>query len=102
MKKFRIILKRTMIIFFGIVLLLTVSVFLILQHPIFGKAPSGECLAGIQQSPHYKNGRFENLSTTPGLSEGNSFNYCMMERIKSNFNEPQPDSANQTSQKFRR
>ena len=62
-----------MIIFLGIVLFLVLAVFLFLQHPKFGKAPSGVRLARIQQSPQYKNGKFENFSHTPTLTEGYSY-----------------------------
>ncbi len=62
-----------MIIFFGINLLVVIAGFLYLQQPIFGKAPSGERLERIKLSPHFKSGRFENLSNTPGLSEGYSY-----------------------------
>lgn len=62
-----------MIIFLGIVLLLALGVFLFLQHPKFGKAPNGERLARIQLSPNFKNGKFENFSFTPSLSEGYTY-----------------------------
>lgn len=34
----------------------------------FGKAPDGERLEQIQKSPHFKNGKFENLSKTPQIT----------------------------------
>ncbi|WP_114748555.1 MBL fold metallo-hydrolase [Pleomorphovibrio marinus] len=70
MKRFPTLLKRIMIIFSGIILLLVLGVIMFLQHPTFGKAPSGERLARIQQSPQFKNGKFENFSHTPTLTEG--------------------------------
>jgi L-ascorbate metabolism protein UlaG (beta-lactamase superfamily) len=39
----------------------------------FGKKPSGNHLERIQQSPHFKNGKFQNIHHTPGLTEG--YNY---------------------------
>lgn len=39
----------------------------------FGSAPSGERLERIKKSPHYKNGRFQNLHHTPNLTEGYSY-----------------------------
>ncbi len=33
----------------------------------FGKAPSGDRLELLKKSPHFKNGRFENLSPTPQI-----------------------------------
>jgi len=52
-----------------LIILLSVLIYFLL-HPRFGKKPSGERLALIQKSPHYKNGRFENNSFTPELAEG--------------------------------
>lgn len=37
--------------------------------PQFGKQPSGKRLARIQQSPNYRQNRFENLDFTPNISE---------------------------------
>lgn len=63
-----------MLVFF-IVLVLTVTVFgyFFINQPQFGQLPSGERLAKIQQSPNYKNGKFQNLSITPDLTEGVSY-----------------------------
>ncbi len=72
MKQILKILKRVMILFLSILLLLAVSGLLFLQHPMFGKAPSGERLERIRQSPQFKDGQFENFSPTPMLSEGYS------------------------------
>ena len=38
----------------------------------FGKAPSGARLAAIQQSSHYRDGKFQNIHHTPSLTEGYS------------------------------
>ncbi|AWA30260.1 MBL fold metallo-hydrolase [Flavobacterium magnum] len=55
----------------GLVLLALVSaVYLFLKHPKFGKLPSGKRLEQILKSPNYRNGRFQNLSYTPDLAEG--------------------------------
>jgi L-ascorbate metabolism protein UlaG (beta-lactamase superfamily) len=40
-----------------------------LQHPKFGASPGGEALPLMQSSPHYRDGRFQNLIPTPVLSE---------------------------------
>jgi len=44
-----------------------------LQQPKFGKHPTGERLKKIEQSPNFKNGSFQNVSHTPGLTEGVSY-----------------------------
>ncbi|MDP5201704.1 MBL fold metallo-hydrolase [Flavobacterium sp. DG2-3] len=62
-----------MITFLILIFALILAVYLFLQHPKFGKAPSGERLIQIQNSPQYKNGKFENQSFTPDLAEGASY-----------------------------
>jgi L-ascorbate metabolism protein UlaG (beta-lactamase superfamily) len=69
-KTIKKILKRTMYIILAIVLLITVSVMLFLQNRSFGKYPEGERLKKITASPNFKDGKFQNLSPTPDLSEG--------------------------------
>lgn len=63
----------TMIII-SLVLLLAITVVLYMQQAKFGKAPSGKRLERMKQSPHYKDGVFENRTFTPTLTEG----YSMM------------------------
>src|SRR6185295_18333251 len=46
---------------------LLASVYIYLQHPKFGALPSGDRLNRIKASPHYANGRFQNLVPTPIL-----------------------------------
>ncbi|WP_348798194.1 MBL fold metallo-hydrolase [Flavobacterium adhaerens] len=53
-----------------LIIILGISLFLFLQHPQFGKKPSGERLLQIQKSPNYKNGKFQNEHFTPDLTEG--------------------------------
>lgn len=48
------------------------GIFTYLQHPKFGKMPSGERLERMQKSKNYKEGQFHNLSRTPALKEGTS------------------------------
>ncbi len=65
-------LKKTMIYFLLFLLVLAASTFLVLGQKKFGKLPSGERLERIKKSPHYKNGRFDNLNHTPQLAEDTS------------------------------
>jgi L-ascorbate metabolism protein UlaG (beta-lactamase superfamily) len=69
-----------MIITLIILAILVISACIFLQHPQFGKAPSGERLERIKKSPHYKNKAFDNLSFTPQLAEGES-----MPKVMFNF-----------------
>jgi len=52
------------------IIVIVVAFYAFLQHPQFGKEPSGERLSLIQKSPQYKNGRFQNQNFTPDLTEG--------------------------------
>ncbi|MCG2781357.1 MAG: MBL fold metallo-hydrolase [Weeksellaceae bacterium] len=55
-----------------LIAVLVAATFLIMKHPKFGKAPSGKRLERIQKSPHYENGKFNNLNHTPQLAEDTS------------------------------
>lgn len=61
-----------MIVLLSLVLLFTVATFLYMRHPKFGKAPSGKRLTLLQQSPNYKDGKFQNIEYTPDLTKGYS------------------------------
>ncbi|HRN56491.1 MAG TPA: hypothetical protein PLL71_08565 [Agriterribacter sp.] len=72
MKKIFNILKQTMIILLSALLFCTATVFLYIRQAKFGKAPAGERLERMKKSPHYQNGKFQNLHFTPMLTEGYS------------------------------
>ena len=58
----------------GVLLLVSISgIYFFLHSRSFGAPPRGDDLKIIQQSPRYKNGRFQNESNTPSLTEGASF-----------------------------
>lgn len=58
-----------MIIIIFFLAAVVLAVFLFLQHPKFGKAPSGKRLERIKNSPNYRDGQFQNLKETPQFSE---------------------------------
>lgn len=62
-----------MIITFIVMALFAGSVYLFMQHPKFGRGPSGARLERIRNSPNYANGAFQNQSPTPALAEGASY-----------------------------
>lgn len=68
-----------MIWFLSIVALLGLIVIGYLQHPKFGKRPSGKRLELIKKSPHYRDGHFQNLSNTPAFAEDVSFFEAMQQ-----------------------
>ena len=52
-----------------IVFLLAISIGMFLQHPKFGKVPSGARLQRIRQSPNFRNGAFQNLHVVRRMSK---------------------------------
>jgi len=73
--------KKAMFFILTIIGILIVGTVLFLQHPLFGKQPSGERLQRIYQSKNYKNGQFHNLSPTPALAEGVSYFSAIKEML---------------------
>ncbi|WP_405200075.1 MBL fold metallo-hydrolase [Christiangramia sp. LLG6405-1] len=62
-----------MIIILAIILVIGVGIFLFLNTERFGKHPSGDRLARMENSPNYREGSFQNLKDTPMLTEGVSY-----------------------------
>ncbi len=60
----------TAAIVISILLLLSVVFIVFMQQPQFGKNPSGERLARVLASPNYRDGKFQNQSFTPTMTEG--------------------------------
>ncbi|HRG08327.1 MAG TPA: hypothetical protein PLJ08_07090 [Cyclobacteriaceae bacterium] len=86
-KLFYKIIKRTFITLLVLIVLLTVTTILYMRLSKFGKAPEGERLERIKQSPNFKEGKFTNLSFTPELAEG----YTMPGVIYNNFFKQNPN-----------
>lgn len=60
----------TILLVILVLILIPLSVWLFMQHPQFGKLPSGERLERVKASPNYRNGSFQNIHHTPNLAEG--------------------------------
>ncbi len=73
--------------------IVAIATFLVLNQKKFGKAPSGERLERIQKSPHYKNGRFDNLNPTPQLAEDTSMPEVMFRFLFGKTENKTPDQA---------
>lgn len=67
------ILKRIFMILAFFVALIVIAGWVYMRQPVFGKAPAGERLERIRQSPHYRDGAFQNLNNTPSLTENTSY-----------------------------
>jgi L-ascorbate metabolism protein UlaG (beta-lactamase superfamily) len=59
-----------MLILISILMVITVGIFLFMQRPDFGKAPSPKRVADFRQSSNYRNKSFQNRNPTPALTEG--------------------------------
>jgi len=62
-----------MIVFLIIIAVVVAVVYGFMQQLKFGSTPSGERLERIKTSPQYRDGKFQNQSHTPDLTEGASF-----------------------------
>lgn len=74
-----------MIIILMLAVAVMVTAYIVLGQEKFGKAPSGERLERILKSPHYKNGRFDNLNATPQLAEDTSMPEVMFRFLFGKF-----------------
>lgn len=72
MKRILKIGKRMMIVLTVLVLLLGIFTYFYMKRPQFGALPAGARLATLQQSPHFKDGRFRNRVERPVITEGYS------------------------------
>ena len=68
-----------MVIAVLILLLIALSIILFLRHAPFGRPPSAARLQYVKRSPHYRNGKFQNRSFTPQLTEGYSMRKIFFE-----------------------
>lgn len=83
-------LKRMMIIILGIVIVLVITTLLYIRLPKFGKAPNGKRLELIQKSPNYKDGKFQNISFTPTITEGYSMSKVLYNLLIKKFPRTKP------------
>lgn len=81
-------LKRFMIITIALLVLVVGITFIILKQPRFGSVPKGEKLERIQRSPNYKDGKFQNLSHTPQMSEEARFFSMLKEYFSAKNKKP--------------
>ncbi len=79
-----------MIFFLSLALILAISTYFYMRLPKFGKAPSGQRLALLAQSPNYKDGKFQNFHYTPDLTEGYSMLGIMFDMLFKNHPRRKP------------
>lgn len=85
--------KKLMTTILIVIGLLIAGTFIFLQHPLFGKEPSGDRLERIKKSKHYKDGQFHNLSNTPALTEGVTYFAMMKELLFSKVEHTKPTDS---------
>lgn len=85
--------RRTLTILFSILLLFATATYFYMQQPQFGKAPSGKRLAHLQQSPNYRDGKFQNIHYTPNLTEGYSMAKVLYNFIFGKFPRTRPKDS---------
>ncbi|NMA74694.1 MAG: MBL fold metallo-hydrolase [Bacteroidales bacterium] len=76
--------KQLMWTFITISIIVFVIIALFLNQPNFGRIPSGERLIRIKESPNYGDGKFQNLSETPQLTNDKSFGELLFNFIFQN------------------
>jgi len=75
----------------GVYLILTAAAtFLFMHQKTFGKNPSGARLNSIRQSPHYRNGAFQNLHPTEVTLKNASFFKMMKDFLNKSANTVPP------------
>lgn len=68
-----------MFVIFLIAAILSAATFIYMKHDKFGKAASGIRLERMKSSPHFKDGKFENIHHTPALTEGYGYTGVLFE-----------------------
>lgn len=66
---------------FTILILLSLSIYLYLSMPLFGRTSRGIRKKTIENSKNFKEGQFHNLEDTPALSEGQSYPKIIFELL---------------------
>ena len=79
--KFRKFLKRLFFMLIALILIFCIGTFFVLRMDVFGGVPEGKRLERMQKSPNYKDGKFQNLSSTPQFAEGYSMSKVMYDFI---------------------
>ena len=80
--------KKYMLIILSILAAFIVGVAIFMQTPSFGKHPKGDRLLQIEKSPNFKDGKFQNLSPTPMLTEGANYRSMLLEFFSRKVKEP--------------
>lgn len=75
------------------VIIFIAAVIVFMKQPQFGRKPSGRRLERILKSPHYRDGKFQNLNPTPQLAEDASMPKVMYKFFFSKKEKVTPDKT---------
>ena len=82
-----------LLIIVTVLFVIIVVVYAYMQLPKFGKQPSGKRLQKIKQSPNYKDGKFQNQSPTPDLTDGANYFSILKEFAFNKSKRSQPSAV---------
>lgn len=74
--------KKMLLVLVIVLVVFGLGLFIFLSQAKFGALPSGQRLARIEQSPNYRDGRFQNLIPTATQTEGVGFGEMMAEFLR--------------------
>lgn len=77
-------------LFLAVTLCLGLGIWLYLKQPQFGRLPAGDYLKRLETSPHYANGQFQNLLSTPMMVEDSSLIVSLANFVLSEKERPAP------------
>jgi L-ascorbate metabolism protein UlaG (beta-lactamase superfamily) len=86
------IIKRIIMTIAIVIAILVGAAYIFMQQEKFGRQPRGERLERIKKSPHYKDGKFQNLANTPDLAEGIGYYTVMRDFFFAKSKRSIPDS----------
>ncbi|HLK29243.1 MAG TPA: MBL fold metallo-hydrolase [Puia sp.] len=82
-----------LLIIAAIILALIIMVYVFVHQPKFGTLATGEALKRIQQSPNFRDGKFQNKNFTPPISEDTTYYKVMKEFFFERRKDTKPPSA---------
>jgi L-ascorbate metabolism protein UlaG (beta-lactamase superfamily) len=76
-----------------LMIFIAIGGYIFMQQPQFGKNPTGERLERIKNSPNYKNGKFQNLTSAPQPKIDSSFSEKLNDLLLNKSERLKPSSA---------
>lgn len=73
-----------------VLILIILTIFLYIRLPKFGRTPRGKRLERMQKSPNFKDGKFQNISFTPSITEGYSMSGVLYKFLIKKFPRTKP------------